>query len=80
MLIDEIAEIGLATESLADYDELITLPCYEWQHVVVMPAAHPLAQRERLTLEQLRRAAAGHLPPVVHRPHAHRRGLRAAAG
>jgi LysR family cys regulon transcriptional activator len=53
MLLDETAEIGLATESLADFDELVTLPCYEWQHVVVMPLAHPLAEVERLTLEQL---------------------------
>jgi len=53
MLLDETAEIGLATETLAEYDELITLPCYEWQHVIVLPAGHPLAQVERLTLEQL---------------------------
>jgi LysR family cys regulon transcriptional activator len=53
MLIDETAEIGLATESLSGFAELITMPCYEWQHVVVMPAGHPLAQIERLTLEHL---------------------------
>ena len=53
MLIDEIAEIGIATESLADYDELVTLPCYEWQHVLVLPASHPLAGKERLSLEDL---------------------------
>ncbi|MDR3454728.1 MAG: CysB family HTH-type transcriptional regulator [Rhodoferax sp.] len=53
MLIDEVAEIGVATESLADYPELITLPCYEWQHVVVMPASHALAKKERLTLEDI---------------------------
>ncbi len=53
MVIDEVADIGLATESLADFDALVSLPCYEWQHVVVLPAAHPLAQTERLSLEQL---------------------------
>jgi len=53
MLLEETAEIGLATESLAGFDELITLPCYEWHHVVVMPASHPLARVERLSLEQL---------------------------
>jgi LysR family cys regulon transcriptional activator len=53
MLIDETAEIALATESLSGFAELITMPCYEWQHVVVMPAGHPLAQVERLTLEHL---------------------------
>ncbi len=53
MVLDETADIGLATESLSDFPELVTLPCYEWQHVVVMPASHPLTQVSRLTLEQL---------------------------
>jgi LysR family transcriptional regulator, cys regulon transcriptional activator len=53
MLIDEVAEIGIATESLSNYQELITLPCYEWQHVIILPEGHPLAQKERLTLEDL---------------------------
>jgi LysR family cys regulon transcriptional activator len=53
MVIDEVAEIGIATESLSDYQELVTLPCYEWQHVLVLPLAHPLAKKERINLEDL---------------------------
>ncbi len=53
MLIDEVAEIGIATESLTQYEELVTLPCYEWQHMLVMPADHPLASQENITLEEL---------------------------
>ncbi len=53
MLIDEVAEIGIATESLDHYDELITLPCYEWQHMLVMPVDHPLARQTNITLEEL---------------------------
>jgi LysR family transcriptional regulator, cys regulon transcriptional activator len=53
MVIDEVADIGLATESLTQFDELVTLPCYEWHHVAVLPAGHPLAQVERISLEQL---------------------------
>jgi LysR family cys regulon transcriptional activator len=53
MLLEEVAEIGLATEALRAYDEIVTIPCYEWQHVVVVPANHPLAREERLTLDQL---------------------------
>lgn len=53
MVLDETADIGLATEALNDFPELVSLPCYEWQHVVVMPPDHPLAQVPRLTLEQL---------------------------
>jgi LysR family cys regulon transcriptional activator len=52
-LLDEVAEIGIATESLSDYQELVTLPCYEWQHVLVMPHTHPLASKERVSLEDL---------------------------
>ena len=53
MLLDETADLGLATESLAQYPELVTLPCYEWQHVMVVPREHPLAGAERISLEQL---------------------------
>jgi LysR family transcriptional regulator, cys regulon transcriptional activator len=53
MLIDEVAEIGIATESLADYADLVTLPCYEWQHVLVMPADHKLAKVDNVTLQDL---------------------------
>ncbi len=53
MLIDEVAEIGIATESLTEYEELVTLPCYEWQHMLVMPPDHPLARREHISLKDL---------------------------
>jgi len=53
MVIDETADIGIATESLTDYPELITLPCYEWQHMLVVPAHHPLARKGRVTLEDM---------------------------
>jgi LysR family cys regulon transcriptional activator len=53
MVLDEVAEVGIATESLADYPDLVTLPCYEWQHMLVMPTDHPLAAKERISLEDL---------------------------
>jgi LysR family transcriptional regulator, cys regulon transcriptional activator len=53
MLIDDVAEIGIATESLANYSELVTLPCYEWQHMLVLPSDHPLAKVERISLEDI---------------------------
>ena len=53
MVLTEVADIGVATEALAGVDDLVTLPCYEWRHVVVMPAGHPLAQVERISLEDL---------------------------
>jgi LysR family cys regulon transcriptional activator len=53
MLLDGTADIGLATESLSEPDDLVSLPCYEWEHVIVMRAEHPLAEVEKITLEQL---------------------------
>ena len=53
MVIEEVAEIGIATESLTQYAELVTLPCYEWQHMLVLPVAHPLANKTDITLEDL---------------------------
>ena len=63
MLIEEVADIGVATESVASFQGLVTLPCYEWQHAVVMPAGHPLAQLERISLEDL-----ALLPLVTYHP------------
>jgi LysR family transcriptional regulator, cys regulon transcriptional activator len=53
MVLEEVADLGLATESLADFDDLVTLPCYTWQHAVVMPTGHPLAAVKNITLEDL---------------------------
>ena len=53
MVIDEVADIGIATEAINDFEGLVTLPCYQRQHAIVMPATHPLANVEHITLEDL---------------------------
>ena len=63
MLLDEVAEIGIATESLVNYPDLITLPCYEWQHMLVLPVAHPLASKTSITLQDLT-----HEPLITYHP------------
>ena len=47
------ADIAIATESLALYDELVTLPSYEWHHCVIVPPKHPLLAEKKLTLAKL---------------------------
>lgn len=47
------ADIGIATEALAEHPELVALPCYRWSHIVVAPKGHPLADGEPLSLERL---------------------------
>ncbi|RTL29987.1 MAG: CysB family HTH-type transcriptional regulator [Burkholderiales bacterium] len=56
MLIKGEADIGIATESLTQYPQLVTLPCYTWTHAVVVPPGHPLLDgNEPLTLQRLAR-------------------------
>ena len=55
MLLDETAVIGLATEALQHHEGLVTLPCYDWQHVVVVPRGHDLDSAGAVALEHLAR-------------------------
>lgn len=47
-------DLGVATEALADFPDLVALPCYRWTHVLVVPRGHPLATE----------AAAGQAPAL----------------
>ncbi len=49
------ADIAIATESLTDYDGLVTLRCFDWHHCVVVPPKHPLLNEKKLTLATLAR-------------------------
>lgn len=56
MLLTGEADIGVATEALADYDQLVTLPGYRWSHSVIVPPDHPLLQQTApISLEDLAR-------------------------
>jgi LysR family cys regulon transcriptional activator len=52
MLLAGEADIGIATEALAQYEALVSLPCYRWTHSVIVPAGHPLLDGP-VTLERL---------------------------
>jgi len=52
LLLDGEADVGIATEALAQYPELVALPCYRWTHSVVVPPEHPLLDGP-LTLSRL---------------------------
>jgi LysR family transcriptional regulator, cys regulon transcriptional activator len=54
MLISGEADIGVATEALAGYEQLVTLPCYRWSHSIVVPPGHPLLRLHGpITLQDL---------------------------
>jgi len=61
MLLSGEADIGIATEALAQYDQLVTLPCYRWTHSIVVPPDHPLLDGQPLTLQRL-----SHFPLVTY--------------
>ncbi|HWJ93478.1 MAG TPA: CysB family HTH-type transcriptional regulator [Telluria sp.] len=47
------ADIGIATEGLSAYGELVSFPCYRWSHLVVVPDGHELLNKTPLRLEDL---------------------------
>jgi len=53
MLLGGEADSGIATEALAGYPQLVTLPCYRWTHSIVVPPGHPLLDGGPPSLERL---------------------------
>jgi LysR family transcriptional regulator, cys regulon transcriptional activator len=47
------ADVGVATEYISDFENLLCLPCYEWNRCVVVPHGHLLLSDGVLTLEKL---------------------------
>lgn len=55
MVLEGSADIAIATEAIAEYDELVMLPCYQWNRCVVAAPRHPILQAAPLTLEAIAR-------------------------
>lgn len=53
MLIEGEADIGIATDVLTHFDELLAMPSYRWTYSAVVPPGHALADGQPLTLERL---------------------------
>lgn len=53
MAADGSADFAIATEALEHFSDLIMMPCYEWNRSVIVPKKHPLAQVNKLTLEEV---------------------------
>ena len=50
-----LADIGIATESLTNEDNLVSISFYDWKHCILVPQGHPLSQLStaELSLEKL---------------------------
>src|SRR5258707_3315582 len=72
------ADIGMATETLAETPGLKSIPVFEWEHVVVVKPPHPLERfarhPDRLTLRELAK-----YPIVTYESHFSGRGKIDAA-
>lgn len=53
MLLDGRADIGIATEALADNPDIAAFPYHSWNHAVVVPQGHELEKVLPLTLEAI---------------------------
>ena len=53
MVMRDQADLAIATEAIAGMDGLVSLPCYQWEHVVVVPPDHPLLKSKSITLEEI---------------------------
>lgn len=47
------ADVGIATEALELFENLILLPCYRWNRCLMVPKGHPLTQEAKLSLQAI---------------------------
>jgi LysR family transcriptional regulator, cys regulon transcriptional activator len=48
-----IADLAIATETTDIFENLVTLPCYQWNRSVLVPHDHPLIGQPEVTLAEL---------------------------
>lgn len=47
------ADVAIASESIMLFEGLVSLPCFDWHHCVVVPPKHPLLGIKRITLAKI---------------------------
>lgn len=55
MVLSGEADIAIATEAIAENEDLVILPCYQWNRCVIAPLKHPILDVHPLTLEEIAR-------------------------
>ncbi|NMM38139.1 MAG: CysB family HTH-type transcriptional regulator [Glaciimonas sp.] len=46
-------DIGIATEGLNQFPDLVSFPCYSWSHLILVPNGHPLLAQTNVGLNDL---------------------------
>ena len=47
------ADFAIATEGIEHFKDLVMMPCYEWNRVIIAPQGHPLTEQGAVTLADL---------------------------
>ena len=53
MVMNNHADLAIATEAIAEIDGLVSLPCFQWEHMVIVPPEHALLKLKEITLEDI---------------------------
>lgn len=53
LLLSGSADLAVATDAFGEIRDLVSFPFYTWQHIVIVPAGHPLDGKENVTLEDV---------------------------
>lgn len=48
-----IVDMAIATEGMDLFDNLVLLPCYEWNRCILVPQGHPLTQIDEISLKDV---------------------------
>jgi LysR family cys regulon transcriptional activator len=57
------ADIGIASDVLENSEDILSFPFYEWRHIVICPAGHPLDGRNEVPVHELL-----NYPIITHEP------------
>ena len=53
MVVSGAADIAIATEGMDEFEDIVVLPCYQWNHCLVAPPGLPILREEPLTLQAI---------------------------
>jgi LysR family cys regulon transcriptional activator len=53
LIIQDRADIAIATEGIANTPGVLALPGFQWQHVLMVPLSHPLLNQANVSLEEI---------------------------
>ncbi len=53
MVVSGAADLAIATEGMDEFEDIVVLPCYQWNHCLVAPPGLPILREEPLTLQAI---------------------------